>query len=97
MIVMKIWERKITLDDDGYKTVVGITKNIDNVEKIKDLYNDQVKVSEYYINNMEYSSKQDDYDIELMNASDIYQVREVIDNILDLYRSDDSIRLVSIY
>lgn len=85
------------LDDEGYKTVVGITKNIDNVEKIKKLYNDQVKVNEYYINNFDYNDMQNEYDQLLVRADNVYDVKEVVDNILNLYRSDDSIRLVSIY
>ena len=36
-------------DDNGYKTVVGITKNEENIDKIKSLYSDSVKVEEYYI------------------------------------------------
>ena len=30
------------------------------------------------------------------NTNDIYEVKEVVDNILNLYRSDDSIKLISI-
>ena len=36
-------------DEDGYKTVVGITRNYDNIDKIKSLYSDSVNVEEYYI------------------------------------------------
>ena len=85
------------IDDDGYKTVIGITRNVDNIEKIQSLYDNDTEVSEYYINDLEYRQKQDIYDLELTNASDVYEVKEVVDNILNLYRSDDSIKLVSIY
>ena len=81
-------------DDDGYKTVVGITKNYDNVLKIQSLYSDKVKVEEYYISNDMVIDKQDEYDIQLSNTDDLYEVREVVDNILNLYREDDTIKLV---
>ena len=81
-------------DDDGYKTVVGITKNYDNVDKIQSLYSDKVKVEEYYISNDMVTDKQDEYDIQLSSTDDLYEVREVVDNILNLYREDDTIKLV---
>lgn len=81
-------------DEDGYKTVVGITRNEDNIEKIKSLYSDNVKIEEYYIASDLLDDKQNEYDIQLSNTSDIYEVREVVDNILNLYREEDTIKLV---
>ena len=81
-------------DDDGYKTVVGITRNYDNVDKIQSLYSDKIKVEEYYISNDMITDKQDEYDIQLSSTDDLYEVREVVDNILNLYREDDTIKLV---
>lgn len=83
-------------DEEGYKTVVGITMNYDNVDKIKKLYSDKLEVSEYYVSNDFFNNKQNEYDDELTNTNDIYEVKEVVDNILNLYRSDDSIKLISI-
>lgn len=83
-------------DDDGYKTVVGITMNYDNIDKIKKLYSDTLDVNEYYVSDDFFNNKQNEYDDELSNTDDIYEVREVVDNILNLYRSDDSIKLISI-
>lgn len=83
-------------DEDGYKTIIGITRNYDNIDKIKSLYSDDLVVNEYYVP-MEYlNSKQDEYERELFNAQNIYEVKEVVDNILNLYKSDDSIKLISI-
>ena len=81
-------------DDDGYKTVVGITRNEDNIDKIQSLYSDSVKVEEYYISNDMLNDKQYEYDLLLSNTDDLYEVREVVDNILNLYREEDTIKLV---
>lgn len=81
-------------DEDGYKTVIGITKDVDNVNKIKKLYNDSVVVSEYYVSNELLNNKQDEYDMELASTNDIYEVKEVVDNILNLYREDNTIKLI---
>ena len=83
-------------DQDKYKSVVGITKDYSNVEKIKSLYSDKLSVIEYYVDNNIIDSKQDEYEKMLTDADSVYQVKEAVDNILNLYRSDDSIRLIAI-
>ena len=83
-------------DDDKYKTVVGITKDYDNVKKIKALYSDKLSVMEYYVANEIIDSKQDEYEKELREAEEYKDVKEAVDNILNLYRSDDKIRLIAI-
>lgn len=81
-------------DDDGYKTVVGITRDENNIDKIMSLYSDDMVVEEYYVSNELFNEKQNEYDLILNNTSDIYEVKEVVDNILDLYREDETIRLL---
>ena len=82
--------------DNKYKTVVGITNNYDNVSKIKELYDDDLVVMEYYIARDILDNKQDEYEIKLSKANDKYEIKEAVSNILDLYRTDDSIRLIAI-
>jgi len=84
------------VDDNKYKTVVGITKDYDNVKKIKTLYDDSLSVMEYYVANEIINSKQDEYEHALMEAREYKDVREAVDNILNLYRNDDKIRLIAI-
>jgi len=81
-------------DEDGYKTVVGITRNYDNIDKIKSLYSDSVNVEEYYISSELLDDKQNEYDLLLSKTDDVYEVKEVVDNILNLYREKDTIKLV---
>ena len=83
-------------DNDKYKMVVGITKDYDNVKKIKSLYNDSLSVMEYYVANEIIDSKQDQYEKELSEASEYKDVKEAVSNILNLYRSSDAIRLIAI-
>ena len=81
-------------DEDGYKTVIGITRDEKNIDKIKNLYSDSVKIEEYYVSNELLNEKQNEYDKILSDTDDLYEVREVVDNILNLYREDETIRLV---
>jgi hypothetical protein len=81
-------------DEEGYKTVVGITRDEDNIDKIKNLYSDSLEVEEYYVSNELLNEKQNEYDKVLNETDDIYEVKKVVDNILSLYCEDDTIRLV---
>ena len=83
-------------DKDKYKSVVGITKDFKNINKIKSLYSDNLYVYEYYLPNDILDTKQDEYEEKLGNANDIKEIREAVDNILNLYRNDDNIRLIGI-
>lgn len=83
-------------DDNKYKTVVGITRKYDNIDKIKSLYDSELKVYEYYISKSFLDSRQDEYDMELSKVSDKGEVKKVVDDILKLYRDNDDIRLVSV-
>ena len=67
-----------------------------NVEKIKKIYSDNLYVDEYYIPREYMDSKQEEYDRELNDTEDVYEIKEVVDNILNLYRKEDSIKLISI-
>lgn len=83
-------------DNNKYKTVVGITNNYDNIAKIKRLYNDNLSVEEYYIETNNVDTRQLEYEKILSSTNDLKEVKEAVDNILNLYRSDDTIKLISI-
>lgn len=83
-------------DDNKYKSVVGITRKYNNINKIKSLYNDDLIVYEYYVPNDKLDSRQDEYDYELSKVSDTALVREVVDNILELYKNSDDLKLIQV-
>jgi putative aminopeptidase FrvX len=58
--------------------VFGITKNIDNAEKINKLYDNDLDILEYYISNDKLSNKQDEYDNILKDTSSNDKVMEVV-------------------
>lgn len=82
-------------DNDKYKTVIGITKEYDNIDKIKKVYDGETIVLEYFIPNGSVSLEQVKYDNLLKETEDIKEVREVVDNILELYRNNNNIKLIS--
>ena len=77
------------------KKEVFTLKEYDNVDKIKKLYDDKVTVSIYYIDNTLSNDKQGEYDKELMNSNNMDDVRDVVNNILELYRENNNIKLIN--
>lgn len=81
-------------DSGKYERVIGITNRYENVSKIKKLYNDQVMVMEYYISD-KISEKQREYDDLLIMSENDDEIRVIVKKILELYREDDSVKLIA--
>lgn len=81
-------------DNQKYKSIVGITKEKTNISKIQDIYNTNLVVEEYYINTDLLNDKQTKYDKQLLNTNNLKEVREVVNNIINLYQKDETIQLI---
>lgn len=83
-------------DDDGlYKSIIAITQDLSNIDKIKNTYKDNVIVVEYYSNDLELNEKIKEYDIKLKNTSDKNEIKNIILNVLKLYK-DKNDKLIQI-
>lgn len=77
-------------EDDGlYKAIIGITSSYDNIEKIKNAYNGEVIVNEYYLNDIELSNKISKLDKELSKEEDSNDIKEIINSMLALYKEEN--------
>jgi len=76
-------------DNKKYKSIVGITKEENNISKIKDIYQTDLIVEEYYISSNLLNNKQLSYDEKLLKTTDPKEVREVVKDIINLYQEDD--------
>ena len=82
-------------DDDGlFKSIVGITLNYDNIDKIVKTYSKDVVVSEYYSKDMELNSKIREFDKKLENSSDQEEVKKHVLEMLSLYK-DNKAKLIA--
>lgn len=78
-------------EDDGlYKSIIGITNNYDNIEKIKNTYNFDVLVKEYYSKDKELNDKIKEYDILIKNTSDDKEIKRIISEVLALYKDKNT-------
>ena len=83
-------------EDNLYKTIIGITKSKDNINKIKEVYGNEVIVNTYYNDDELLNSKIIEYDRKLNNTNDIEEEKKIIIEMLNLYKKDDKIKLTKI-
>lgn len=87
----------IYYEDDGkYNAVIGITKKEDNIKKIEKIYNKELNVKKYLLNNEEIINKINDYDKEIENSDNDEEIRRVVLEMLELYKARDDIKMVKI-
>lgn len=84
-------------EDDGlYKTIIGITKDKDNVDKIKKTYGNEIIVNQYSIDDLELCKKIGEYDNYLSKTDDDKEIQRIVMAMLDLYKQDKDIQLSKI-
>ena len=84
-------------EDDGlYKTIIGITKDKNNVEKIKTAYKQEVVVNQYYINNKDISNKIKEYDEKLKKAETNDEIQAITVDMLEIYKQVEDIKLTKV-
>ena len=78
-------------DEDGlFKSIIGLTENYDNVEKIKNTYSGEVLISEYYSKDEELNQKIKEYDLKIKNSTNQEEVQKIVLQMLTLYKDKES-------
>lgn len=78
-------------DTDGlYKSIIGLTENYDNIEKIKSTYTEDVIISEYYSKDEELNKKIKEYDQKIKSSASTEEVKTIVLEMLSLYKDKDS-------
>lgn len=78
-------------DEDGlFKSIIGLTECYDNIEKIKNTYTGEVLVSEYYSKDKELNLKIKEYDKKITKSTTDEEVKEIVLEMLTLYKDNDS-------
>lgn len=79
-------------DDDGmFKSIIGITVDKKNVDKIKKIYDGDVIISEYYSNDKELNDKLNKYDELLSEVEEVNDIKEIVFKMLELYKDNESV------
>lgn len=84
-------------DDDGlFKSIIGLTENTNNIEKIKKSYGKEVIINEYYSKDEELNKKIKKYDKSLEKLNDNSEIQKTVLEMLNLYNNNNEKTLVKI-
>lgn len=83
-------------EDELFKTIIGITKKEENIEKIKKLYDKEVIVNKYYISDQKLNNKIIEYDNNLSKETDEEKIKKIITEMLNLYKGEEDTTLIKI-
>ena len=67
---------------------IGITSSLDNANKIKDLYSDNLYIKEVSINDLEFINSLQQYDLLLSSSNTMEEINAVLKAILALYEEN---------
>lgn len=84
-------------EDDGlYKAIIGITENKNNIDKIKSTYEGEVIVSEYYSLDNKLNEEIEKYDKKIEKLEDSNEIKNIVIEMLGIYKDNDNNTLVYI-
>ena len=83
-------------EDGKYKAVVAMTKNKDNIDKIKSVYDNELTVSEYLLNDDDINNKLEEYDIKLENTDSDDEIKSIIIEMINIYKGEEDGKMVKI-
>lgn len=87
----------IYYEDNGkYNAVVALTKNKDNINKIKKVYGKDLEIEEYLLNNDEINNKLNSYDKKLEEANDNELIKSTITDMINIYKDKEDIKMAKI-
>lgn len=83
-------------ENGQYKAVIAMTKNKDNIEKIKNAYDKELEISKYLLSDEEINNKIEEYDIKLEDTTDKEEIRDITIDIINIYKELDDVKMVKI-
>lgn len=85
------------VDSGLYKTIIALTKNKDNIKKIKDSYGINLIINEYFIEDDDINNKITVLDNKLKEEDNIEEIINIVNEMLLLYKEKDNLKLVKTY
>ena len=78
MINSTLMSNYVYYEDEGmYKSIIGVTEDYSNIEKIKNTYKETVYVTEYYSLDIELNKKIKEYDNKMKMTSDEEEIKKI--------------------
>lgn len=87
----------IYYEDEGkYNVVIALTKNYDNIKKIEEVYNKELKINKYLVNDDELINKLEEYDNKIKESENKEEIKDVIKEMINNYKNKEDIKMVKI-
>ena len=87
----------IYYEEDGkYNMVVAMTKNKNNIERIKEVYGKDLKVTEYLLGDDSINDMIDEYDIKLGSTTDGEEIKKIIIDMINIYKDREDVKMAKI-
>ncbi len=83
-------------ENGKYNTVIGMTKNKNNIEKVRKAYNKELVVSEYLLDNKEINDKISELDKKMEKTEDNDVIRDLSLEIINIYKSREDVKMAKI-
>ena len=83
-------------EDGKYKRVVAMTKNKDNIEKIREVYDNELSIEEYLLDNDDINNRLEEYDVRIENTISNDEIKDIIVEMINIYKEEDDIKMVKI-
>ena len=91
MVNSTLMSNYVYYEDDGmYKSIIGVTEDYSNIEKIKNTYNETVYVTEYYSLDIELNKKIKEYDNKMKMTSNEEEIKKIVLEMLKLYKDNNT-------
>lgn len=84
-------------DSGLYKTIIALTKDKENIDKIKNSYGIDLVINEYFIKDDTINNKIKEYDLKLKETNNKEEIINIVDNMLLTYKEKDNLKLVKTY
>lgn len=87
----------IYYEENGkYNTVIAMTKNSNNINKLEETYNKDFKIVKYLLNDEEINNKIDEYDKKIENTSNNEEIKSLVEEFNGIYKGREDIKMVKI-
>ena len=77
-------------EDGLYKSIIGITEDYDNIEKIKNTYQSDVVISEYYSKDKTLNEQIEEYDEKIKTTIEETEIKKLVLEVLTLYKDKNT-------
>lgn len=83
-------------ENGNYNTIIGMTKNKSNIDKIKKAYDKEIKVVEYLLSDAEINTRIEEVDKKIEATTDKEEIRSLVVDMINIYKDREDVKMAKI-